>query len=53
LLGSCPDKRVGLTARLSNSLIHKRRDSVIIMAGDELREGPSVELAAGSTESRR
>jgi len=52
LLSSCLDKSVGLTTSLSNSLIHKRRDSVVIVAGDKLSEGPSVELAAGSTEPR-
>jgi hypothetical protein len=53
LLSSCLEKGVGLTARLSNSLIHKRCNSVIIMARDELGESPSIELAAGSTEPRR
>ncbi len=52
MLCSCLNKTAGLTARLSNSLIHARRDFIIIMAGDEFREGPSVELAAGSMEPR-
>jgi hypothetical protein len=46
------DKGIRFAARLSNSLVHERCDSVIIMSGDELGESPSVELAAGSTESR-
>jgi hypothetical protein len=53
LLSSCLEKGVGVTACLSNSLIHERCDSLIIMAGDKLGESPSVELAAGSTEPRR
>jgi hypothetical protein len=53
LLGSCLEKGVGLTAGLSNGLIHERCNSVIIMAGHELSESPSVELAARSTEPRR
>jgi hypothetical protein len=53
LLGSYLEKGVGLTAGLSNRLIHERCNSVIIMAGHELSESPSVELAARSTEPRR
>jgi len=53
LLSSCLREGVGLGARLSNSLIHEHGDSVVIVAGDEFGESPSVELAAGSTEPRR
>ena len=45
------EEGVGLDARLSNGLIHERCDSIVIMAGNEFGESPSIELAAGSTET--
>jgi len=44
LLSGRLEKRVGLTACFSHSLIHERSDPVVVMAGDELSQCPRVDL---------
>jgi len=52
LLSGCLEKQVALPSSFLHSLIHERRDAVIVVTGDKFREGSSVELAPRGLQPR-